>query len=240
VRTPDAASRLPDQPTAPTVSVLAAAPLAQTVQPVDYSYSNLDPRERSSRRYAASELAVLEELIAINGLTEASSASDFDDGDGVLEPLEFGTQVWCGGHLRELYSGPSEYASFGYGLRRLPETLGDLRYLTRLSLNSNRLEELPSSIGELRQLEVLELYDNQLRELPASIGGLRALRTLQLRANQLHALPPELGGLKQLTRLFTADNPLEPVPSELLQRVASTVAPAANVVRRNGDCSPQS
>jgi hypothetical protein len=242
-RVPARASRVPDvaaTPGQPARDVAALQPIAAAVPAVDYSYSNLDPRARDRKRYAAAELAVLEEVIALNGLTEASSSGDYDDGDGVLEPLEFGTQVWCGGHLRELYAGPSEYASFGYELRQLPARLGDLRELTRLSLNSNQLAELPTSIGELEQLRILELYDNRLRALPDSIGNLLALEVLQVRGNELGQLPASLADLPRLRTLFFSDNPLSQVPDELRELAQGALAPDPRVVRRNVDCSPES
>jgi hypothetical protein len=206
----------------------------------DYSYSNVDPAERARGPHDLLELSVLQEIIDLNGLTEASSASDFDDGNGVFEPLELGTQVWCGGHLRELYTGPSEYGSFGYQIRKLPASIGDLRQLARLSLNSNRIEELPSTISELKELRVLELYDNRLRELPESMAGMVGLEVLQVRGNQLREIPEGIAELPRLAALFIADNPLVRLPERFRLRGVEQAGLEPHVVRRGVDCSPRS
>lgn len=68
--------------------------------------TNLDPRF-SARGLDPRQLAVLGDIIAISGLSEASSPFDYDDGDGVLEPWELGFQVWENGSLVLLAMGPS-------------------------------------------------------------------------------------------------------------------------------------
>jgi hypothetical protein len=220
--------------------MLVDAPVldAGRAQGDDYSYSNFDPRSRAEGRHDRLELAVLQEIIDLNGLTESSSSTDTDNGDGRFEPLEFGSQIWCGGHLRELYTGPSEYFSYGYPLKQLPETLGDLRHLTRLNLNSNQLQSLPQSIGQLRKLRVLEVYANQLRELPGSLESLESLEVLQARGNQLREIPEGIAELPNLAAIFVTDNPIERWPERLRTRPTQT-APTPRVVRRRADCSPE-
>ncbi len=158
------------------------------------------------------DLRVLEDIIAINGLTEASSDTDRNDGDGVLEPLELGRQTWRNHRLQRLALGPDEYSSYGYAISTLPESIADLADLRALDLHSNRLSELPSSLGSLANLVTLRLFNNRLGELPDSIGGLHRLRVLVLSRNQLTELPESLIGLQELRELHIDDNPITELP----------------------------
>jgi len=158
------------------------------------------------------DLAFLAELAALNDLSEESAPDDHDDGNGVLEPWEVGTQRWRGGRLVELTMGPDRYSSFGYGLHTLPPDLGTLAALETLDLQGNRLTEIPESIGDLPRLQRLRLQRNALREVPASIGRLRALEELALGENRLRALPAAFPELRGLRELHVNDNPLARLP----------------------------
>jgi hypothetical protein len=162
----------------------------------------LDPRD----------LQALADIIEANGLGEASSPSDFDDHDGVLEPLELGLQRWRGGRLVGLVMGNDRYDSFGYALAVLPPSIGDLGALEELDLNSNRIEALPEEIGRLQRLEVLRLHRNALSALPDSIAGLRSLRELVAGENALRELPAGIASLDALEELHANDNPLTELP----------------------------
>ncbi len=162
----------------------------------------LDPRD----------LQALADIIEANGLGEASSPSDFDDHDGVLEPLELGLQRWRGGRLVALVTGGDRYDSFGYALKVLPPSVGNLGALEELDLNSNRIEALPVEIGRLQRLEVLRVHRNALSALPDSIAGLRSLRELAAGENGLRELPPGIASLDTLEELHANDNPLTALP----------------------------
>ncbi|GAA2854972.1 hypothetical protein GCM10010517_13060 [Streptosporangium fragile] len=43
----------------------------------------------------------------------------------------------------------------GFGLKALPESLGDLTHLTELNLRGNRLTALPESLGSLTASKIL-------------------------------------------------------------------------------------
>jgi len=161
------------------------------------------------------DLRVLADLIAANHLTESSSATDHNNGDGVLDPLEVGLQIWRGGRLVGLLTGEDRYSSFGYGLTVVPPSIGDLDALEELDLSTNRLATLPDSIGELRGLQVLRLQRNGLVALPESIAGLQALRELVVGENALHALSPSIGHLSSLEELHANDNPLATLPEDV-------------------------
>ncbi|KAK9666470.1 hypothetical protein RND81_14G187000 [Saponaria officinalis] len=68
-----------------------------------------------------------------------------------------------------------------FGLKSLPNTIGDLSHLRYLDLSFNyRLEILPESITKLQNLVVLNLSFCELRELPKGLRNLHNLRHLDL------------------------------------------------------------
>ena len=77
------------------------------------------------------------------------------------------------------------------GLTEVPESIGRLKQLQRLSLRGNQLAALPEAIGQLKMLRMLVLSDNQLAALPQSIRKLTALEHLYLEGNALD-LPAEV------------------------------------------------
>ena len=101
----------------------------------------------------------------------------------------------------------------------IPEELGDLTSLQRLSLHRNGLSgEIPAELGDLANLQELYLYDNQLTgEIPAALGDLANLQELSLSRNMLTGeIPAELGGLANLQYLYLYDNQLTgEIPAEL-------------------------
>jgi len=164
----------------------------------------------------AGDLAFLAAIIEANGLTEDSSAYDDDDGDGVLEPLELGRQVWRNGRLVQLSFGPDPYQSSGYRIETLPRGIGALSELEVLDLHGEALTSLPESIGDLSALRELRAAGNQLDRLPYGLRRLRSLRSLVLTENQLTSLPEEIRDLRKLEELRLGGNDLEALPEGLL------------------------
>ncbi len=66
-----------------------------------------------------------------------------------------------------------------------PEKIGQLKKLTWLQLEGNRLRVLPAGIGHLDKLQELYLGDNRLKTLPGETGRLRNLKKLRLGNNPL-------------------------------------------------------
>lgn len=100
-------------------------------------------------------------------------------------------------------------------IKRLPESIGNLKSLRVLELRWLSLEELPESIGNLTYLHKLDLTYNWLQYLPQSIGNLINLRELILYGNNLKALPKSVENLKNLKKLNLTKNLLEEVPKFL-------------------------
>jgi hypothetical protein len=193
--------------------------------------SNRDPAF-PSWTLSPRHLRVLSEIIRDNGLDEAVSAGDYDDGDGVFEPWELGFQIWQNGKLVVLALGPDPYWSFDYDIDRLPDSIADLDTLQLLDVHGNALASLPAALGELLALRDLRLQGNRLSDLPPELGTLYRLRQLALGSNDLWTLPESIGDLNALERLHLDDNPLEALPESIgdltdLQELA--------VAQRGGD-----
>ncbi|MCG8323475.1 MAG: WGR domain-containing protein, partial [Cytophagales bacterium] len=95
-------------------------------------------------------------------------------------------------------------------LKAFPETLLQLKNLTKLNLSDNQISDIPGEIARLENLEELYLNECGLQELPAEIGELKKLRVLEVSNNLgtvfkedqwVHVylkLPESLGNLSNL------------------------------------------
>jgi len=104
-------------------------------------------------------------------------------------------------------------------LKYLPEEIGGLENLEELNAISNQIKELPKSIGNLRKLRVLKLNSNELKYLPEEIGGLENLEELNAISNQIEELPKSIGNLRNLRELYVRDNPLNEFSKKLLEEL---------------------
>ena len=96
----------------------------------------------------------------------------------------------------------------------IPESIGDLSYLTSLNIYKNNLTgTLPKSLSNLTQLTFLSLRSNQLNgPLPESIGKLSQLEILALGNNQFSgSIPNSIGNLIQLEVMYLDNNQLSGV-----------------------------
>lgn len=81
-------------------------------------------------------------------------------------------------------------------LKKLPDSIGDLKHLEYLNLSYNELEEIPETIGRLKNLKILDVNFNKLIKLPDSIGELINLEELLF--NYLMELPSTIWNLKKI------------------------------------------
>jgi Leucine-rich repeat (LRR) protein/flagellar motor component MotA len=96
----------------------------------------------------------------------------------------------------------------------LPDWIGDLQSLTRLSLYSNqKLETLPGSIGDLVNLDELLIGYSPINRLPDGLYNLKNLKSLGLNSLPIKKIPDWLGDLESLTNLSLFGNgKLETLP----------------------------
>ena len=95
----------------------------------------------------------------------------------------------------------------------LAESVGRMRMLTSLRLDSNDLSSLPEGLGNLTSLVSLSASRNALVRLPDSIGDCKSLRHLDVCRNKLMRLPESLfAGCAELEELWARDNQLVFMP----------------------------
>ncbi|WP_181243713.1 leucine-rich repeat domain-containing protein [Chamaesiphon polymorphus] len=99
----------------------------------------------------------------------------------------------------------------------IPESIGNLTYLTRLNLRENELNSLPESIGKLINLIELDLTCNKFTTLPESLSSLPKLIELIVIGNLLNTLPDSIAHLVNLTTLDLRGNRLEILPSNIVK-----------------------
>ncbi|XP_030457606.1 disease resistance protein RPV1-like [Syzygium oleosum] len=83
----------------------------------------------------------------------------------------------------------------------LPDSMGNLKFLTTLKMENLALFEVPASIGKLKSLLKLELGGTKMTGLPHSIGDLKMLRKMSLSMAPIKKLPNSIGGLESLIEL---------------------------------------
>ncbi|OWM87356.1 hypothetical protein CDL15_Pgr022467 [Punica granatum] len=113
------------------------------------------------------------------------------------------------GNLRSLAELNLSYTR----ITELPDTIGNLKKLARLDLSWTKITELPQRIGRLVKLEVLNLENcGWLKKLPNSLGNLRSLTELNLHGTGITELPDTIENLKELVRLDLYDTGITELP----------------------------
>jgi hypothetical protein len=87
----------------------------------------------------------------------------------------------------------------GLGIEKVPEELSIFTWLTELNLHENELTEIPDFIGNLKTLKKLTILVAPIKELPGSIDGCTDLETIEfLSLDFLLSLPESLANLSRL------------------------------------------
>ena len=142
-----------------------------------------------------SDLDVLQKFI--DNSSETINMEMDDNNNGIIEPIELGTQHWWNGRLTELncnYDLVNEFTLSDLGLSgEIPQEIGTLDSLEFLWLEDNQLTgPIPTEIGNLSKLKYLIMHYNQLSDsIPSEIGNLSNLEILKLDNNQLTGYIPE-------------------------------------------------
>ena len=78
------------------------------------------------------------------------------------------------------------------GFKKVPEFVAELKNLTSLVIEHNRLYKLPDFIGKLTKLKFLNLHSTWIKELPEWITNLTNLENLDISNNDISHIDPEL------------------------------------------------
>lgn len=100
-------------------------------------------------------------------------------------------------------------------LADIGDWLGNLVFLETLIIRSSSLTELPHSASKLKHLRRLDLSNNLLDSLPEGIGNFVSLNELVLNNNRFQSLPSAIGNCARLTTLRLNDNRLESLPATI-------------------------
>lgn len=102
-------------------------------------------------------------------------------------------------------------------IKKLPDTIGDLCFLTELILHNNHLESFSKALclsSLQKSLQNLDLSQNCLKLLPASFCKLREIVSLKLDDNELMQLPLHISQLAKMRFLSVAHNKLTVLPGD--------------------------
>ena len=135
-----------------------------------------------------------------------------EDGNIIYDLRSLDLKDFTGFHI-EVASYPSNH---------LPRPLrgSTCMGVTHLLLDYNDIEELPNEIGDLRCLKKLSLIGNQLCCLPEGIGNLIELETLNVNENFLQKLSCSLCSLEKLTQMYAIANKIRFIESGIYSKMA--------------------
>ena len=125
-------------------------------------------------------------------------------------------------------------------LTDLPTSITDIRQLTHLDLQANRLRltaESASRLETLVNLRTLDLSGNLLGVIP-DISPMTQLSTLHLRGTNLHQWPPGAAAHGSLIGLYLQENQITTIPEQVFTHPSGT-ARNRNTYLHDNPLSPQ-
>ncbi|KAL8101498.1 TMV resistance protein N-like [Apium graveolens] len=117
-----------------------------------------------------------------------------------------------GGKFKRLWKGTKPIKHMNYltclnlrecrGLKRLPESLGDIKALKKIDASWTAIDKLPDTITQLKGFVKLELGGcKKLRKLPQDIGNMQGLEFFDAGESAIEQLPVSFGGLVNMVQL---------------------------------------
>ncbi|MFX1599840.1 MAG: hypothetical protein ACFFB6_04520 [Promethearchaeota archaeon] len=83
----------------------------------------------------------------------------------------------------------SKYSQNDFREFDIPESIGSLKFLKKLTLRRNKLKKLPISFQELKVVEELDLSYNKFEEFPQVLLSLNTLKQLNITHNLIQSIP---------------------------------------------------
>lgn len=105
----------------------------------------------------------------------------------------------------------------GLQLKKIPDSIRNLKSIENINLEGNQIEECPDWIGELIELKGINLASNRLQTLPSQIIKLKNLKIIWLHTNEFKTLPAGLNNLP-ITEILLDNNPSLGLPKSVLKR----------------------
>ena len=174
----------------------------------DHSHSCEDGAEFTESGYYCDDWEFIEEFYNCNGdeCTDAyvSNLNSFSYQQN--EPSNYIS--WFNGRITEILINSGDFES-------IPESIGNLDYLTKLTFTNTKISELPDEIVLLPFLEQLWISNNLLTNLPDDIGELSNLKLLFINNNQITKLPDSIVNLEQLIYHNFSYNLLTELPDNI-------------------------
>lgn len=100
----------------------------------------------------------------------------------------------------------------GWGLKKIPNEIFEIKDLETLCLDYNHLKEIPDEISNLVSLKILFLSYNDLEYFPKSITKLPTLEILSLNNNYIPFVPESINELRSLQTLYIKKNKIKKIP----------------------------
>ena len=94
-----------------------------------------------------------------------------------------------------------------------PRSFIELRHLSVLWIQNNRLKSVPNEIGELVSLQHLNAGHNQIKTITHRLFSLPKLKSLWLNNNDISCIPQQIGNLLCIETLDLQHNCLKQLPS---------------------------
>ena len=109
-----------------------------------------------------------------------------------------------------------------YGIKTIPQSIGNLDSLRYLALENNQIDTIPNTIGNLKRLVVFNVDQNNITYIPPLIKNLSNLQTFQIFHNKLGTsdnnpgtLEKNIGQLNKLTKFDLSNNKLVTLPQNM-------------------------
>jgi Leucine-rich repeat (LRR) protein len=119
-------------------------------------------------------------------------------------------------------------------LTSLPEAIGYLTHLKKLSICDHRIKQLPNGVINLVNLRSIDLNNNKFEEFPSELISLTDLRVVNINRNCIKEVPSEMKSLDKLEEFFIGRNELDDLPlkltgSKVLRKLDLTNNPLKNL-----------
>ena len=155
--------------------------------------------------YYNEDINVLQDIIDSN-----TNLTDYSPYNGSIPQTNLIGVDWNEGRITQLYLN---WYNNDLELDMLPESIGNLISLERLSISNAGLDSLPQSIGNLTNLYFLYLQNNDISELPESFYNLENLEYIDLVGNNLTEISDDFLYLTNLSELWLFNNQLTSIPN---------------------------